>query len=227
MKKLVSFLLVFSLASLANATVIDVVTDGVGDFGNAGTSTDPLEVGETIDLKIVLNHNPYTVPGYSSYDGYVLDAMDVDLHVGGPGTLGVVMKTTKTGDFPDLGYHADFDVWLHSYPLIVDNQIAQMKGGSLGYILGAGEWGGPPPEPVKLIWNLYIVGNGNGAVVIDLTLVGLTRYWDYWDPRGWPIGPYKNATEGDLGDLTLYTVPEPMTILLLGMGGLVLLRRRR
>ncbi|MHC4455713.1 MAG: PEP-CTERM sorting domain-containing protein [Planctomycetota bacterium] len=216
-------MLVFSMASLANATLIDVLTDGIGDAGHPGTSTNPLVVGETIALKIILNRNPY--PGGSSYDGYVLDAMDLDLHISGAGSLGVVMKTTKTGDVPDLQHHADFDVWSQSDPLIEDNQIAQLMGGSMGYIFGA-PGGGPQPEPVKLVWNLYIVGTGNGAVVIDLTLAGTTHYWDYSDLSK-PIGPDKNATEGDLGDLTLYAVPEPVSIVLLGVGGLFLLRRRR
>ncbi|MHC4455717.1 MAG: PEP-CTERM sorting domain-containing protein [Planctomycetota bacterium] len=225
MKKLLMLMLVFSLASLVNATVIDVSTDGVGDAGNAGTTTDPLEVGEKIYLQIILNHNAY--PGWSSYDGYVLDAMDLDLHVSGPADLRV--EIGKSGNLL-FWYHEDFDVWSQSDPLIEDNGIAQLMGGSLGYILGsAPPYGtGPASPPTKLVWGMYIVGEGPGTVTVDLTLGGTTHYWNYSNTTGGPYGPDYNATEGDLGNLVLIvSIPEPATIALLGVGGLFLLRRRK
>ncbi|MHC4457178.1 MAG: PEP-CTERM sorting domain-containing protein [Planctomycetota bacterium] len=230
MKKILVLMLVLGMASLANAAIISVTTDGLGDYGNAGTTATPLADGETIALQIILEHNAY--PSWSSYDGYVLDAMNVDLHVSGSGSLGVVMKTTKTGDVTDLKHHAGFDVWSESNPLIVSNQIASMMGGSLGYILGsAGANGtGPASPPTQLVWDLYVTNTGSGSSIsIDLTLGGSTHYWDYSDPSGnaYPTASDKYATEGDLGDLTIYTVPEPATVALLGLGGLLLLRRRR
>jgi len=36
-----------------------------------------------------------------------------------------------------------------------------------------------------------------------------------------------NAVEADFGDLIIYQIPEPMTVALLGLGGLFLLRRRK
>jgi hypothetical protein len=185
MKKLLMLMLVFSLASLGNAALIEVATDGIGDAGNAGTSADPLEVGEKIFLQIILNHNLY--PGWSSYDGYVLDAMDLDLHVSGPATL--LVDIAKSGQL-FFWHHAGFDVWSQSDPLIVDNQIAQLMGGSLSYILGsAGVNGtGPASPPTKLVWGMYIQGTGNGTITVDLTLAGTTHYWNYSDPSGGPYG---------------------------------------
>ncbi len=58
MKKLLILMLVFGMASLANAKIIDVVTDGVGSMGHAGTPGDRLAVGESIAVKIVLNADP-------------------------------------------------------------------------------------------------------------------------------------------------------------------------
>ncbi|MHC4455716.1 MAG: PEP-CTERM sorting domain-containing protein [Planctomycetota bacterium] len=221
-------MLVFSLASLGNAALIEVVIDGLGDAGHAGTAADKLEVGETIYLQIILDHNPY--PGWPSYDGYALDIMDVDLHVSGAGSIGVGMKTTKTGDVPALMYHPGFDEWYQPDPIILNNQIARLMGRSSGYILGsAPPYGtGPASPPTQLVWNMYVTSNGTGGIIsIDLTLYGTTHYWNYSTPIGAPYGPDYNATEGDLGDLVLYVVPEPMSIVLLGVGGLFLMRRRR
>jgi hypothetical protein len=86
MKKLLVLMLVLGLASVASATVIDVVPVDVGTSGGRlGGMDDMLQVGDVIGLKIVLNSNPY--PGYSSYDGYLLSSMALKLDVVGPGSL--------------------------------------------------------------------------------------------------------------------------------------------
>jgi hypothetical protein len=226
MKKLLILMLVFGLASLANATVVDVVTVGLGDMGHAGTEEDPLEESEIIAIQIILNHNPYA--GYPSYDGYFTDGVDLDLHVTGAGSLGVVQLLKKGIYYDDLQHHADFAVWAESDPLIVGNAIASMSGGVLtGGIHGAA--GGTP-----LIWNLYIHCDGDGPVNIDLTLND-GRYAPYGDPAGDPFyadfdprnGTWLAMVEADLGDLTIYQVPEPATIALLGLGSMFLMRRKR
>ena len=229
MKKLLILMLVFGLASLANATVIDVVTDGLGDMGHAGTAEDRLEESETIAIQIVLNWNPYPGTTYPSYDGYVLDTLAVDLHVSGPGTLSAVMATSKTGDYyVPLGHHVDLGTYGQSDPLIVGNSIALISGGSMGYIMGDDGVGGPAVPPTALIWNLWIHCDGPGDIVVDLTVAGTTRYWDYSNAANdGPFGTSNIAVEADLGDLTIYQVPEPATIALLGLGSLFLMRRRR
>jgi len=217
-------MLVLGMASMASATVIDVVAVGGGSMGHAGTSEDPLVPSETIAIQIVLNNNPY--PGYPAFDGYGTDSVGVDLHVSGPGTLSVVQKEimVSPGVFEwvdDLQHHADFSVWSQSDPLIVDNQIAKMSGGVLeGLIKGE----------ATLIWNLIIHCDGEGEVVVDLTLQDVdSRYSQYVNSSVTPMTPYPDwepLLEGDLGDLVIHQIPEPMTIALLGLGGLFLRRRR-
>ena len=223
MKKLLVVMLVFGMASLANAGVIDVVTVGLGDMGHAGTSNDPLWLSETIPIQIVLNNNPY--PDFPDYDGYFTDAFGLDLHVTGGGSLSAgFVATSKTGDVYDILHHADLDVWAQSDPLIVGNSIAKMAGGVLS--------GGIQGEAV-LIWNLFVQCDGPDDVILDLTLQDVdSHYSDFMQP-GTPDGPYPDATgwkallESNLGDLTIYQVPEPATIALLGLGSLFLMRRRR
>ena len=237
MKKMLVLMLVLGMATLANATVMEVVTVGVGSLGHAGTSTDRLALGEIIEIQIVLNWNDYGV-SYPSYDGYVIDVMDVDLHVSGPGTLSVPGIYSLKDPFPRIGddllVHADWDVWSQSgtpddaqtpqvneyTPMIVNNQIASLMGGSFSYILGKS---GPDP----LVWNLFIECTGPEYVQIDLTLNAGTAYWNYSTPGDLPYGAQQTMTEGDLVDLVIHNVPEPATVALLGLGSLFLLRRKK
>jgi len=220
MKKLLVLMLVLGLASVASATVIDVVPVDVGTSGGRlGGRDDMLQAGDVIGLKIVLNANPYA--GYPSYDGYWTDGIDVGLAVAGPGSLGVVGLFDKLGNrIGDDLKHAAFDVWAQSDPLIADNAIGSMSGGVLTGGLAGGQ---------DLIWNLLLECTGGGDVAVDLVLNG-GRYADYQSGAqpGMPYGDVVPLTEGDLGDLVIHQegVPEPMTIALLGLGGLLLRRRR-
>lgn len=90
MKKFAILLIVMFITSFASASVLELVTDGVGSMGNDGITT-PLQAGETIPIKLVLNYNPHpthNAPTYPSYEGYALRMLDVDIDVTG-GTLSV------------------------------------------------------------------------------------------------------------------------------------------
>ena len=210
MKKLLVLMLVLGITSLVSATVIDVVTVGVGSSGNAGTVSDPLETGETLMLKIVINHNPY--PGWSSYDGYALSSMDLSLTATGSTTLsdGVSGKTTSL--LSDAG--------LSPFVYTGDGtSYSKISGVAVTPIKGAAD----------LVWNIVLTAahEADGIIDIDLGLNGTSQYADYTDSTGanpYP-GGWLNAVEGDLGDLQVY-VPEPMTLGLLGLGGLFLRRRK-
>jgi hypothetical protein len=204
------------MATLANATVLDVVTYDVGQSaGRTGTSYDPLYPSDVIGVKIVLNHNPY--PGFPSYDGYALSSADIDLHVSGPGTMSVV--TNAKG-----------------------NPVLGLAGGATWTVDPVGPDGLPraqmialapltPPKPgpgsLDLIWDMLVHCDGAGFVTLDLTLFGQTDYQLY-EYNGAPYpDSWLQATEADLGDLVIHQIPEPITMVLLGLGSVGLLRRRR
>jgi hypothetical protein len=231
MKKVLALILVLGMASLANATVIDVVTVGLGSMGHAGTSMDPLEPSETIGIKIVLNSNPYA--GFPSFDGYLLSMMDVDLHLSGPGSLDVGTKD-KSGN-PVWKYNAGFSAFGVVDPKGAINPPYNELANGLDQIAGVcsppiGPPGTGSTGPIDLVWDLIIHCEGGLPVTVDLTLDGLSQYAPYSaidgtspfpNPPGWV-----DLVEGDLGDLVIHQIPEPMTIALLGLGGLFLRRRR-
>jgi len=218
MKKLLVLVAVMAMASLASAGIVDVVADGLGDAGHAGTLADPLAAGETIGLKIVLNNNPYD--GFPSYDGYVLDLMEVDLNSTN-GTLGIVQVLSGKNFVDDLGVNAELG--LAAYALAPAN--LDLKYGSLTQVQAANG------VAADLIWNILVTADGTGDINLALVLDGLVNVGDDFWPgvtTPAPSAGWRNATNDDLGGLTLSVeaIPEPMTIALLGLGGLFLRRRK-
>ncbi len=221
MKKVLALMLVFGTASLANASVIDVVTVGVSDLGHDGTPNNPLWPSETIEIGIILNYNPYP-GGWTSYDGYALSVMSLGLEVSGYATLDVPgIYNTKTGlrVGDDLRHHSDFDVWAQSgncdgtpegyEPMIVNNAIEYMTGGLvLSGLIAGDENGNPPNSPTLLVWNLFLYCEEVGVINVDLTLYDLydsTQIADYTDITGNnPYPEWRWAVENDLGDLEIY-----------------------
>ena len=224
MKKLVVLLMVLGAVSVANATIIDVVGVDIGQSsGRTGTVGNPLHSSDTIGLKIILNHNPY--PGYPNYDGYLLSSMDLDLHVVGPGSMDV--GTIDKNDDPVWQYNSGLSPFGVVDDGDISNGLDQFSGVALTPIDGSGDG--------DLMWDLLLHCDGEGIVTLDLTLNGLSDYAPYKDLSGNPFyadGDIRNGTwtamvEGDLGDLVIYQViPEPMTLALLGLGGLFLRRRK-
>lgn len=176
----VSAVLLFAMTSTLNATVIDVVTDGLGDQGHTGTSSNPLKIGEIIDIKIVLNQNF----SCSSYPGFNLTNMDLTLQVAGAGSLGAtyVAKSVNT-----LAHNSGFSTWTNTPA--TPTGVNQMTGASLSGILG----------PADLVWDMFITTTNSGPIISDLSLYGSTQYYDCAT-----IPPLRSASNSDLGDLAIY-----------------------
>ena len=226
MKKLLVLMLVMVMASAASATVIDVIAVDIGQSGGrlGATPNDALEYSDTIGLKLVLNSNAY--PNWPSYDGYLLSSMDLSLDVVGNGTLSCPVTTDKTGAIIsyDLGEHDDWD--FPGNPIVSDDGIDRLLYASIGGI-NAGSID-TVPQPQDIIWDMFLHCGGQGNVTIDLHAAA-GEYADYSTPPqggGQPYGGWKNLDNTKVGDLTIYQVPEPMTMVLLGLGGLFLRRRR-
>lgn len=209
MKKLLAMLLVMVLGAAANGAVLEVVAYDVGQSeGRTGTADNWLLVSDVLGVKIVVGHNPYA--GYPSYDGYLVSSVDLDLHVVGPGSLSV--ETSKTGD-PLV--QTDLDSLIVDMP--VNGDVPRMQGISLA---------GVGPGSI-IVDGLLYHHEAAGPALLDLTLLGLTEYSPYQTAIGNPYpGGWLAATEDDLGDRTIYEVPEPLTMVLLGIGGVGLWRRR-
>ena len=139
----------------------------------------------------------------------------------------------------------DMDIVIMDTTLLTIDTIVRVNGmasllldaGSLAEITWVGDDEGFRGPPTPLGADLALgTGNFNGmsGLVIDhillhcddepgvvtVSLVPNTMFGGTFNPDG---SPYTGAW----GSVTVHQVPEPMTIALLGLGGLVLLRRRK
>ena len=244
-------MLVLGMASLANAAVIDLVIDkqmnyeagGIGgvqqyadDSSHAGTEADPIDDGETLHLVMSLQWVEDSFPGggYPTYDGYLLSAMDLTLTVSGGGSLmvnqnkknvdiwGKHLHWSLTGSTAIVGDVLDTGPYASNYDNI----------GTTNGLLAGG-------ENQDLLYNFYVKADGSGDPItltwgLAATPPAAGQYADYTgdgtvdEPEWQDIG--LSSLGGQLfgtGNMQIYTVPEPTTVALLGLGGLLLLRRRR
>ena len=214
MKKLLALLIILSIVNIAGAAVLKVVPVDIGESGErlGLTEQDALEESDVIGLAIVIENNPFGPNPLG--DGYWISSFDLDLEVSGPASLAIGVDWMEN---PVLYAHANVSPFI--YESVVENAIAKISGVATN---PAG------PGEADLVWNLLLHCDGElGTVVIDLTLNGLSQYAEYDKATTGGNWAWLDMTEGDLGDLVIYQVPEPMTVALLGLGGLFLLRRRK
>jgi hypothetical protein len=185
----------FTVITSLPASVIELVPVNIGQSeGRLGSAGNPLHGGDKIGLKIVLNHNPY--PANSSYDGFLLSSMDLDLHVLGPGCLDVGTRNY-------IGNPVWKSVFAPPWFIINDNYLCDGLDQIYGVTLT------PIQGPVDLVWDLILTCDGSGPIVLDLTLNGLSEYAQYSNGSGQPLDTWRAMTEQDLGDLILYVVGVP------------------
>jgi hypothetical protein len=224
MKKLLAMFLVLGMASLANATVLDLVpymiTDSEGNpTDRDGSEENKLLPSDMVYLGLRLNY----LDNEGGPDGYALTSFNLDVHVSGPASLALDTYTY-------YGY-GPYVNWLVNPAAVTPGALSLNETtGNLDQWIGVVT----APQDVKgeciiLAGGIVLhVEDGQGVINLDLTLNGTTSYALGCFPAGapWPADPgWVSATEDDLGGLTL-NIPEPITMALLGVGGLLLRRRR-
>ncbi len=225
MKKILVLMLVMVMTTAASATIIDLVKVDIGQSGGRmGDNTgDKLQTGDIIGLKIVLNYNAY--PSWTSYDGYALSSFDLDLYAeaSSASTIDTSIALDMNGNPTNvIGAHGNLSPF--SYTTDADG-FSQLTGVATTPVQGLD----------NLVYDicLTIVGyQSDNLLDVDLSRIGLTEVSTYFDDLHTPNVPFPNPpgwfdiSQGEIGSLVLHVVPEPMTIALLGLGGLFLRRRK-
>ena len=238
MKKIIALLLVLGMASMASATVIDVIPTKLN-----GTAVLPdadltgVVANDVVEFALHLVDNDSMSPSYPSYDGYWLKGMDLMLTVTGKGDLDQLGLSPPPNK---MQHNSLFGAWADPTtvgdPLVTGNKIYKLSGASQANNesgIGSHE---SKRGYTELVWNLKVTLHSDFAtgdlVLIDLALnddplsgvsfyTNQPSYWgDTYDIEN------RFMTNDSFGDLLLGT-PEPMTIALLGLGGLGLIYRRR
>lgn len=230
MKKLIALLMVLGMASAASATIVDVCSvnawNADGFQATARTSTnvggtnylDPASVtpGMEIMIEIQLNDNGITSThaDFGAYNGTWLKSMQSTLTLSGPATL------TARGA-KKLSITANNNASFSSV-----NETSIVLAGPFGEKRPAGWAGGAPGywSDIVLVYNFLLTVDtswAGEAIKIDIEPVA-----GQGQHRAEISDPWTDSDDSALfGDFVI--VPEPMTIALLGMGGLGLLYRRR
>jgi hypothetical protein len=247
MKKLLSLLLVLGLSNMASAAIVGYdIVPSPGQDGRGFDPSMPLQPSEVVYVDIIVT-NPN--PGVDSFVGInstgeiyldVIGAGGIDLQ----GRYGSLKSEPglPTLDSIEVTYYELFNYDPGQPPLrpeylgfnIMDTGIDGPNGahdmmiagglpaGEIAWLIQDGQ------TPAVIFDHIPIHCSGDGDIEVVVTPAALAC------PFGIPVvandtSAFALVADADAvgGSITIYQVPEPMTMALLGLGGLALVRRRR
>lgn len=198
MKKLIIFLVVLGMSGTASAGMVGIVSTANTDLGGDGPNL--AQAGDVYNLAIHL-------PGNNDCDQYGFSITPVTTP-SATATLGDTAGTVTqaAGGFAPL------------YSGIVANAIAEVADMSMGFWVG----------PLNLVSGFDItIGGTSGTVDV---ILGTTTASGYFTRTRTPAGTgpwqYPGMLYNLSASLPITVIPEPATMLLLGLGGLLLRRRK-
>ena len=238
MKKMLALLLVGAMSTMVSATVIQIETYDIGNSsGNLGTNNgaDALAIGDSVGVRVRMLFKDYGA-AYPSYDGYVTDAFGVsidNLDVTGSGTLSALVGSTDKSGNPssyDITFNSGFDAATKyaataaTNPVDGSGNVPVLSGTASNIVSSNGVTDG-----VILVSGLILTADAAGYLTLDMT-GDSGRFFDHQNmggTAGYGASTSFASAAYSVGDANVYIVPEPMTMTLLGLGGLVAARRRR
>lgn len=213
MKKFIVLLVVLGLVSVANAAVVDVLI----------TSLDGLAITPTKEITILPSQMvDFQITFFNVDNTRLLFGLNSFINISGPGALNyeAFVPWTRVWDdelgdwvYTNVDISNSFDPTLH----VLDTAS------NPDYILeGAKTWGIPGNNTERMAVkdlqihcdamgdvHVWLTNRGTGTLVIDSTLHQPQTDWSYGS------------------GIIIHQMPEPATLMLLGLGSLFLIRRKR
>jgi hypothetical protein len=232
MKKLLILFLVLCVTGVTSAATISLIAPAAG---TPGASDDPLENGESLRVYIAVSDD--TLDTYAAtitaagaggaITGGISGGLEVEDH-------GVELQVTPTGWGGGTSKSGGWQSSLSAGSVVDSSTSIRQQLGMLGSTIH-----GATDVPVVLV-SSYPENTGTAFAYYNTPISYIDITGDGSSTQGITLSIANGA--GNLGStsietdlqtvpsfgqsITIYTVPEPMTIALLGLGGLLLRRRK-